>query len=332
MNTKSHEYNNLKFKIMSNKLSTVILGFVFCLNTAYSQQSKVNKSFAVSENGKYFGYVTTVSKEEVDLAIAKKYNSKEDIYELRYYELTTRNPILKYQFYSPYLPTLKISFDGKTIALFANSTYIINAFSKSLIANKTHGDNVFFPHFDNSYICQVKNSTRLNAYDTFSGKSIKSYKSTSYSRDYGTIYFSDDDNYMIQQKSISTLNIWNVGNENKMKTILASTFKIDYAGGKITFVKGLKTTTYLLADMGLFHQNDLKYAIRDFTKQKRLNDKTIQLTFGTGIISNSGNFMILPFAENNKSFLMLCSTQRNENKEIPIDNLAAINNIAWLND
>lgn len=313
---------------MKTQLSTALILCVISMVT-FGQ----NKNFALSGDGKYIGYISQVPKTAVDSVVAEKSYKSNDIFELRYYEIATQKPVLKYQFQSWSNPTIQISFDGKTIAIKGEETHLINALTKTLIntAEKNYG-NITFPTFDHCFLSYYNKLKTIDCYDTFTGKRIKTYQRALASPGYENIWFTEDDKYIIQQKSASKLNIWKVGEEKLLKSITAKTFHVDYSAGKITFVKDLKTTTYLLDDMSLVGQNDLKFAIQDYIKQKKLMDKKTQINFGSGVISSSGNFMIIPFSENKVSSLMLFSTQRDESREIPIEKLEPFRGIEWMND
>ena len=304
---------------------------IFCILSliAYGQ----NEHFALSGDGRFIGYINEVPQNKVDTAITNKYLSAKNVYELRYYEIATQKPVLKYQFQSWRNPTIQISFDGKTIAIEGGKPHLINALTKTLINNSdTYYGNITFPKFDHCFLSYYDKSKTIDCYDTFTGKKIKSYQKATASPGYEKVWFTEDDKYIIQQKSASKLNIWKVGEEKLLKSITAKTFHVDYSAGKITFVKDLKTTTYLLDDMSLVGQNDLKFAIQDYIKQKKLMDKKTKITFGSGVISSSGNFIIIPFSENKVSSLMLFSTQRDESREIPIEKLEPFRGIEWMND
>lgn len=308
-----------------------LITLIFCIVSiiAYGQ----NENFALSGDGRFIGFIYEIQKNEVDTVLAEKNKTKKNFYELRFYEIATQKAILKYQFQSWNNPTIQVSFDGKTIAIQGDKTHLLNALAKSLINKpEKYYFNITFPKFDHCFLSYYDKSKTIDCYDTFTGKKIKSYQKATASPGYENVWFTEDDKYIIQQKSSSKLNIWRVGEENLLKSVGAKSFNVDYAAGKITFVKDLKTTTYLLDDMSLVGQSDLKYAIQDYIKQKKLFDKKTQLSFGKGIISNSGNFMIIPFSENKVSSLMLLSTQRDEYREIPTEKLELIKNIKWMND
>lgn len=313
---------------MKTQLSTALILCVISMVT-FGQ----NNNFALSGDGKYIGYISQVPKTAVDSVVAEKSYKSNDIFELRYYEIATQKPVLKYQFQSWRTPTLQISFDGKTIAIQGDKTHLLNALAKTLINKpEKYYFNVTFPKFDHCFLSYYDKSKTIDCYDTFTGKKIKSYQKATASPGYENVWFTEDDKYIIQQKSASKLNIWKVGEEKLLKSITAKTFHVDYSAGKITFVKDLKTTTYLLDDMSLVGQNDLKFAIQDYIKQKKLMDNKTKINFGYGVISSSGNFMIIPFSENKVSSLMLFSTQRDESREIPIEKLGPFRGIKWMND
>lgn len=304
---------------------------IFCILSiiAYGQ----NENFALSGDGRFIGYINEIPQNKVDTAITNKYLSAKNVYELRYYEIATQKAVLKYQFQSWRTPTIQISFDGKTIAIKGDKTHLINALSRTLISSSdNYYGTITFPKFDHCFLSHYTTLKTIDCYDTFTGKKIKTYEGSQTIDGFGEVWFTDDDKYIIQQKSSSKFAIWKVGVEKMMKNVTAKSFHVDYASGKITFATHLKTSTYLLDDMSLVYQSDLKFAIQDYIKQKKTFDKKVQIRFGNGIISNSGNFMIIHFTENTAQSLMLFSTQRDEYRVIPTDKLIDLADIKWLND
>lgn len=297
--------------------------------TLWSQESK----YVTSSNSKFFGYYTKISKKESNLP--PNTLTKSNTYEFRYYDVSTKKIILTYQFYAKNTNsiTITISHDGKTVAINTDNfaTYVINAITGYVIKTIYHKDvTIVFPYFDHCFYLYDYKHKNILRYDTYTGKLLNIYNSTGYNTGYGKFFITQNDKYIIQQKSKTKLYVWHTNKENRLKSVSATDYKMDFYNNHITFVKGLKVSTYDLNTFKLIHQSDLKNLKRNLLKQKSKNNLKIEI--GTPLLSNSGNFFIIPYSSNGKNSLMLSSTQRDENKDIPIANLDDIHDIAWLND
>jgi len=307
--------------------------FIFLLITIPLNLWGQKSNYVTSSNGKFFGYYEKISKKASNLPPSIQPSMK--TYEFRFFNISTKKSILTYQFYSQNRNDIKIkiSHDGKTIAIKSshNKTDIINAITQQVIRSFiTKYTAVEFPYYDHCFFKYDSKNKNIQKYDTYSGKLLMTYNSTKHSKNYGKFWTTKDDKYIIQQKSNSKLIVWEINKQNKLKSISATDFKVDYANNHISFVKDFKVTTYDLKTFKVKQQVDLKRSKKSFTKQEY--GDSINLKFGKSLLSHSGNFFITPYSANGKNSLMLSSTQRDENKEIPLANLKNIHDIAWLND
>ena len=296
-----------------------------------------NDKYAISENGKYFGYCSKVSKKEINTA-SNNYGNK-NTYEFKYYNIHSKEPILTHRFFhSSKTPIeINISYNGNSVAITENmKTIVINAISKTIVAELTGKYKIIFPRYNDYFLRYSYNEKRkkvtLSAYDIFTGSFLRTYKSSNFSKGYGGVWISDDDKYMIQQKSFNKYNIWLTTNKTKSKSVTASSCKMDYYNNKVTFFKGSRSYTFSLANLKQLTRSDLKLVKRNFIKDRKAQNKKSRIKFLDEIASNSGNFLIIPFIENNTQSLLLSSTQTKRTIEIPTNNLELINNIKWLND
>lgn len=299
-----------------------ILSLLITFSIAVKGQKEI---FATSGNGKYFGSIEKAKKES-DLERSKF------LFELKYFRLDDQSHLFSYR-YNAYnkwdVPKkLLISPDGKTVAIVSNSGRIrvINVKSKSLIA-EMNADGVAFPHYANYFIVYNRSSKSFKAYDTFNAKQIGSYDRVRSDE----LWISENDLYLISRKG-GKFQVWRTDDNKIVKTINANDFSFDYVNDKITFIKGLRTYTYSLKSMKLLRQRDFKYSMRDFIKKKRKENRKNKIEYENGLISNSGNFLIVPYSENGMSSLMLYSTQRDESRRIPTDYMTNIKEVGWLND
>lgn len=292
-----------------------------------------NFPFAVSENGEFFGRCTEVAKEDVKGTPFGFAISKPTVYEFRYFNVLNRTAILNFQFYATNIASVKITLspDGKCIAINSdNSTMVVNAQSANLIFQSFGSKHVVFPYHDNSFL--ISTDKTLILYDSYAGKEIRSFSQPKFSKTYGDIWFSHDDKTIILQKAENKFSVWSTNN-SKLKSIQsASSFGFDYQNNYVTFVKGLRTKTYSLKTMKLVFRNDAKSATRDFIKNKRLQDRESRIKLGNSILSNSGNFLLIPFTEAEIGGILVYSTQRNDLREFSLKDFDPFKEMSWLND
>ena len=311
--------------------------FILCLALfpfyIFGQKNK----YALSENGKYFAYCTKVSKKDLDST--SNHSSIKNLYEFRYYNIDAKELIFSHQFYhfnkSPI--DVDLSHNGNIIVLKANrKTIVINAVSKSIVTELEGNQYISFPRHDDFFLRYTYNpksrTNILNAYDVFTGAFLRSYKSSKYSKGYGDVWVSDDDMFILQQRSHNKFNIWRTDNKIRIKSVTSNSFKMDYYNNKVTFFKGSKSYTYSLKGLKQISSIDLRIVKRNFIKEKKAKNNKCQIKFLDEITSNSGDFIIIPFIENKVQSLLLSSTQRSQSVEISINDLELINNIKWLND
>lgn len=292
-----------------------------------------NFPFDVSENGKYYGYCFKVNKKDAKSALVQKNKKFNKIFEFRYYNVESQQLILKYHFQADKLSDIeiKVSPDGKTIAIIRGiPTEILSAQSKSIIYKSSIAQEVTFPNLDNSFA--ITFSKHIALFDTYTAKRLCSFDKASFSRGYGKVWFSEDDKFLIQQKSKNRFSLWNTNNPKRISSQVADAFSFDYKNNNLTFIRGLSIRTFSLEEMKMVHHQDVRSITREFIKKQKLQDRKTNIKFKEAVLSESGNFIIIPYSQDNKNSLLLCSSQREEYKEIPISGYEPVQFMEWQND
>tara|TARA_Y100000589_G_C27189169_1_gene644020 strand:- start:1119 stop:3902 length:2784 start_codon:yes stop_codon:yes gene_type:complete len=304
------------------KSLTLFLFLSMCFSSFFSQK----EYYSYSENGKFFAHCYKVGH------IGK-------IYELKYYNVQNKKVVFTHNFnhFSKTPIEININYNGTLIALNAdNKTKIVNIISGDIISEFDYPCYVVFPRLENYFLRYSfdpkKKKNMVSSYDAMTGEYMYSFKDSKFLNGYGQLTVSNNDRYIIQRVSANKFNVYDADFKTKLKSVKSNDFKIDDYNKNITFTKGTKTRTYSLNDFSLLASSDLNRVKRKFVKTKKNNNKYSKIHFSNEILSESGNFYIVPFEDIDEQSLLISSTQRNQIKELQLYDYSWINNINWIND
>ena len=235
-------------------------------------------------------------------------------------------------FLSPNGRSLCLIFPGHIIVCDVISGYIVSFFPKSRHAKVSDKKKkkylqsertLAFANHDNIFIIAQEN--RLNAYDSYTGEHLFSYRNAPSNSRINELFFSPNDKYIALLDNNNTVFLWKTGDQRLRKRFFGSEIKFSEDHSKLTIGRKAHNNfayyVHTLPDLKRIQKFSTYKILREVTSELRLEEKgsggKINISLPVRILLNHASL-----SPNGSHLLLPLSGASNENLLLFIDHLS----------